>query len=110
MRRGREPLGKPNSDAAEDSGDRDLINVVHYALDYDFKYNNGMPVRYVAVPFPPTGQPRAVDVGYVTGKDMLTSQPNPGAIRVVVTGGKIQTTWFVTDFGLRRGIKIDDWA
>ena len=35
---------------------------------------------------------------------------NPSAIRVVVTGGKIQTTWFVTDFGLRRAIKIDDWA
>ena len=35
---------------------------------------------------------------------------NPGAIHVVVTGGKIQTTWFVTDFGLRRGIKVDDWA
>jgi len=29
---------------------------------------------------------------------------------VVVTGGKIQTTWFVTDFGLRRGVKVDDWA
>lgn len=50
-------------------------NVVHYAMDYDFKYSNGMPVRYVAVPFPFTGQPRAVDVGYVTGKDVLTGQP-----------------------------------
>jgi hypothetical protein len=50
-------------------------NVVHYALDYDFPYSNGMPVRYVAVPFPFTGQPRAVDVGYVNGKDMLTDQP-----------------------------------
>ncbi|MFZ0981667.1 MAG: hypothetical protein WAN23_19865, partial [Candidatus Acidiferrales bacterium] len=35
---------------------------------------------------------------------------NSNAIRVVVTGGRIQTTWFVTDFGLRRGSKIDDWA
>jgi hypothetical protein len=50
-------------------------NVVHYATDYDFKYSNGMPVRYVAVPFPFTGQPRAVDVGYVTGKDQLSGQP-----------------------------------
>jgi hypothetical protein len=32
------------------------------------------------------------------------------AIHVVVTGGKIQTTWFVTDFGLRRGIKVDERA
>ncbi len=50
-------------------------NIVHYALDYDFKYNNGMPIRYVAVPFPFTGQPKDVDVGYVTGKDVLTGQP-----------------------------------
>jgi len=49
-------------------------NVVQYALNYDFQYSNGMPIRYVAVPFPFTGQPRAVDVGYVTGKDMLTGQ------------------------------------
>ena len=50
-------------------------NIVHYATGYNFKYNNGMPIRYVAVPFPFTGQPRAVDVGYVSGKDMLTGQP-----------------------------------
>ena len=50
-------------------------NIVHYATGYNFKYNNGMPIRYVSVPFPFTGQPRAVDVGYVTGKDMLTGQP-----------------------------------
>jgi hypothetical protein len=50
-------------------------NVVHFAMDYDFKFSNGMPVRYVAVPFPFTGQPKAVDVGYVTGKDVLTGQP-----------------------------------
>jgi hypothetical protein len=35
---------------------------------------------------------------------------NPNAMRVVVTGGKIQTTWFVTDFRLGRGLKVDDWA
>jgi hypothetical protein len=27
-----------------------------------------------------------------------------------VAGGKVQTMWFVTDFGFRRGVKIDDWA
>ncbi|MGB9069802.1 MAG: hypothetical protein WCC21_14625 [Candidatus Acidiferrales bacterium] len=55
-------------------------NVVHYATDYDFKYSNGMPVRYVAVPFPFTGQPRTVDVGYVTGKDPLSGQPLMDAV------------------------------
>ncbi len=50
-------------------------NIVQYATGYNFKYNNGMPIRYVSVPFPFTGQPRAVDVGYVSGKDMLTGQP-----------------------------------
>jgi hypothetical protein len=27
-----------------------------------------------------------------------------------VAGGKVQTMWFVTDFGIRRGVLIDDWA
>jgi hypothetical protein len=35
---------------------------------------------------------------------------NSRAIHVVVTGGKIQTVWFVTDFSMRRGVNIDDWA
>ena len=61
-------------------------NIVHYATEYDFKYNNGMPIRYVAVPFPFTGQPRAVDVGYVTGKDMLTGQPLMTAVINALTG------------------------
>jgi len=60
-------------------------NVVHYATDYDFKYSNGMPVRYVAVPFPFTGQPRAVDTGYVTGQDMLTGQPLMTAVIKALT-------------------------
>ncbi len=60
-------------------------NVVHYALDYDFKYSNGMPVRYVAVPFPFTGQPQVVDVGYVTGKDLLTGQPLMTAVIKALT-------------------------
>ena len=34
---------------------------------------------------------------------------NPRAIQVVVTGGDIQTTWFVTDFRLGRGVLVDDW-
>jgi len=50
-------------------------NIVHYATGYVQKYQTGMPIRYVSVPFPFTGQPKAVDVGYVSGKDMLTGQP-----------------------------------
>src|SRR5689334_8058511 len=50
-------------------------NIVHYATGYVAKYQTGMPIRYVFVPFPFTCQPRMVDVGYVTGKDMLTGQP-----------------------------------
>jgi hypothetical protein len=34
---------------------------------------------------------------------------NSKAIQIVVTGGKIQTTWFVTDFRFGRGILIDAW-
>ena len=55
-------------------------NIVHYATGYNFKYNNGMPIRYVCVPFPFTGQPRSVDVGYVSGKDMLSGRPLMAAV------------------------------
>jgi len=30
-------------------------------------------------------------------------------VKILVTGGGIQTTWFVTDFMLGRGTRIDDW-
>ena len=56
------------------------INIVNYALDYDFKYSNGMPIRYVAFPFPIAGQPRSVHKEYVAGKDQLTGQPVMTAI------------------------------
>lgn len=55
-------------------------NIVHYGLGYDFKYINGMPIRYVAVPFPVAGQPRSVHEQYVAGKDVLTSKPLMQAI------------------------------
>jgi len=55
-------------------------NIVHYATDYVAKYQTGMPIRYVAVPFPYAGQPKAVDVGYVSGKDMLTGRPFMSAV------------------------------
>ncbi len=34
---------------------------------------------------------------------------NAKGIQVIVTGGGIQTTWFVTDFRLGRGTRVDDW-
>jgi hypothetical protein len=34
---------------------------------------------------------------------------NPRSIQIIVTGGGIQTTWFVTDFRAGRGTKVDDW-
>ncbi len=34
---------------------------------------------------------------------------NAKAIQIIVTGGKIQTTWFVTDFRLGRGAVVDEW-
>jgi hypothetical protein len=40
---------------------------------------------------------------------MIKPFNNPRSIQVVVAGGKIQTTWFVTDFRFGRGVLIDDW-
>ena len=34
---------------------------------------------------------------------------NAEDIKVVVAGGRIQTTWFVTDFRFFKGISIDEW-
>jgi hypothetical protein len=38
----------------------------------------------------------------------------PAAMKIIVTGGGIQTTWFVTDFMMGSGMlggatRIDDW-
>ncbi len=50
-------------------------NVVSFGLGANFKYNTGMPIRFVAVPFPFSGQPRSVLANYVAGKDMVSGQP-----------------------------------
>jgi len=55
-------------------------NIVHYALGYDFEYNNGMPIRFVAFPFPVAGQPKSVHKQYVAGKDQLSGKPMMQAI------------------------------
>jgi hypothetical protein len=51
------------------------VTMVNYAIDYDFKYANGMPIRYVAVPFPVTGPTRAMHREYIYGQDQLTGKP-----------------------------------
>ncbi|MCC6201903.1 MAG: hypothetical protein IT494_02725 [Gammaproteobacteria bacterium] len=60
-------------------------NIVSYAIGYDFKYTNGMPVRYVAVPFPITGQPKAVHKAYVRGPEPLSGKPMMEAIEIALT-------------------------
>lgn len=55
------------------------VNVVKFK-DYNVKYANGMPIRYVAFPFPVAGQPRSVHKKYVQGKDLLTEKPMMQAI------------------------------
>jgi len=49
------------------------VNVVKFK-DYDVKYANGMPIRYVAFPFPVAGQPRSVHKSYVEGNDLLSNK------------------------------------
>jgi hypothetical protein len=55
------------------------VNVVRFK-DYELKYSNGMPIRYVAFPFPVAGQPRSVHKSYVEGKDLLSGKPMMQAI------------------------------
>jgi len=55
------------------------INVVKFQ-EYNVKYANGMPIRYVAFPFPVAGQPKSVHKSYVEGKDLLSGKPMMQAI------------------------------
>lgn len=55
------------------------VNIVRFK-DYDLQYSNGMPIRYVAFPFPVAGQPRSVHKSYVEGKDLLSGKPMMQAI------------------------------
>jgi hypothetical protein len=55
------------------------VNVVKFK-DYDLKYSNGMPIRYVAFPFPVAGQPRSVHKEYVEGNDLLSGKPMMQAV------------------------------
>jgi hypothetical protein len=43
------------------------------------------------------------------GDALIKPFNNSKAIQVVVVGGAVQTTWFLTDFRLGRGVLVDDW-
>ena len=55
------------------------INVVKFQ-EYNVKYSNGMPIRYVAFPFPVAGQPKSVHRSYIEGEDLLSGKPMMQAI------------------------------
>ena len=56
-------------------------NIVNYAIGYNFKYNNGMPIRYVGFPFPVAGQPQEVHHRYVfDSNDVVSGKPMMQAI------------------------------
>jgi hypothetical protein len=47
-------------------------------------------------------------VGFGSGEKIKPFK-QASSIKILVAGGGIQTTWFVTDFMLGRGTRIDDW-
>jgi hypothetical protein len=55
-------------------------NVVSFGIGPNAKYNTGMPIRYVGVPFPFSGQPRSVLKSYIEGKDTVSGKPMMQAI------------------------------
>ena len=55
-------------------------NVVSFGIGANATYNTGMPIRYVGVPFPFSGQPRSVLKGYVEGRDTVSGKPMMQAI------------------------------
>jgi hypothetical protein len=44
------------------------------------------------------------------GDALIKPFDNPKMIRIVVAGGKIQTTWFATDFRFTSGVLVDKWT
>ena len=60
-------------------------NVVSFGIGGNFKYNTGMPIRFVGVPFPFSGQPQSVLAKYVAGKDMVSGKPFMQAVVAALT-------------------------
>jgi hypothetical protein len=51
-------------------------NILDYGLNYNFKYENGSPIRFIGFPFPVAGQPQAVHHQYVfEGNDVASGKP-----------------------------------
>jgi hypothetical protein len=51
-------------------------NIINYALDHDFKYTNGSPIRFISFPFPVAGQPQSVHHKYIfDGNDVVSGKP-----------------------------------
>jgi hypothetical protein len=55
-------------------------NVVSYGLNAYFKYNTGMPLRWVGVPYPFTGLKKEALKTYLEGKDRVSGKPLMQAI------------------------------
>jgi hypothetical protein len=51
-------------------------NIVNYGLNYNFKYNNGSPIRFIGFPFPVAGKPQSVHHKYVFERnDVVSGKP-----------------------------------
>jgi hypothetical protein len=51
-------------------------NIINYAINHDFKYMNGSPIRYISFPFPVAGQPQSVHHRYVfEANDVVSGKP-----------------------------------
>ena len=55
-------------------------NIVSFGLDAHFKYNTGMPLRFVGVPYPFTGLKKEMLKTYLEGKDKVSGKPVMQAI------------------------------
>jgi hypothetical protein len=55
-------------------------NVVSYGLNAHFKYNTGMPLRFVGMPYPFTGIKEEMLKTYLEGKDKVSGKPIMQAI------------------------------
>ena len=51
-------------------------NIINYALNHDFKYTNGSPIRFISFPFPVAGQPQSVHHKYIfESNDVVSGKP-----------------------------------
>ncbi len=55
-------------------------NIVSFGIDAHFKYNTGMPLRFVGVPYPFTGLSKEKLMSYLEGKDRVSGKPLMQAI------------------------------